>query len=69
MHMTPEEAITASTLNAAAAIQQSDETGSIEVGKKADIILLDLPNYKHLPYHFGENHVVKVVKNGVVLEF
>ncbi len=69
MRMTPEEAITASTLNAAAAIQQSDETGSIEVGKKADIILLDLPNYKHLPYHFGENHVVKVVKNGVVLEF
>lgn len=69
MGMTPEEAITASTLNAAAAIKRSHEIGSIEAGKKADLILLDIPNYRHLPYHFGENHVEKVVKNGVVLEF
>ncbi len=69
MKMTPEEAITASTLNAAAAINRSHEIGSIETGKKADIIVLDIPNYKFLPYHFGENHVKKVVKAGVVLEF
>ena len=69
MKMTPEEAITASTLNAAAAINRSHEIGSIETGKKADIIVLDIPNYKFLPYHFGENHVKNVVKAGVVLEF
>jgi imidazolonepropionase len=68
MKMSPEEAITASTLNAAAALNLSNETGSIEIGKKADMILLDIPNYQFLPYHFGENHVDKVVKNGVVLE-
>ncbi len=68
MHLTPEEAITASTLNAAAALSRSHEIGSIEVGKKADLLLLGLSDYQHLPYHFGENHVEKVVKNGVVLE-
>ena len=68
MQMTPEEVITASTLNAAAAINASHEIGSIEQGKKADMIVLNIPNYKYLPYHFGENHVEKVVKNGTVLE-
>lgn len=68
MRMSPEEAITASTINGAAALNLSDSIGSIEVGKKADLILLNLPNYKFLPYHFGENHVSKIVKNGVVLE-
>ncbi|HEV8537685.1 MAG TPA: imidazolonepropionase [Bacteroidota bacterium] len=69
MGMSPEEAITASTLNAAAALNLSNETGSIETGKNADLIVLDIPHYKFLPYHFGQNHVWKVVKNGVVLEF
>ena len=69
MHMTPDEAISASTLNAAAALNLSHERGSIEVGKKADMIVLNIPNYKYLPYHFGENHVERVVKDGVILEF
>jgi imidazolonepropionase len=69
MKMSPEEVIVASTLNAAAALKLSHEIGSIEVGKKADIIVLDIPNYKFIPYHFGENHVWRVIKNGVVLEF
>ena len=69
MRMTPEEVITASTLNAAAALNLSAQIGSIEVGKKADLLILDIPNYKYIPYHFGENHVDKVVKNGVILEF
>ncbi len=69
MKMTPEEAITASTINAAAALNLSHEIGSIEQGKKADVIVLDLSNYKFLPYHFGENHIEKVIKNGVILEF
>ncbi len=68
MGMTPEEAIVASTLNSAAAVGRSDEVGSLEVGKKADLIVLGIPNYRYLPYHFGENHVEKVVKDGVVLE-
>jgi imidazolonepropionase len=69
MKMSPEEAITASTLNAAAAINRSVEIGSIETGKKADIVVLKIPDYKFLPYHFGENHVETVIKDGVVLEF
>ncbi len=67
--MTPEEAITASTLNAAASVNLSHEYGSIEAGKKADLIVLDIPNYKFLAYHFGENHVEKIIKHGVLLEF
>jgi imidazolonepropionase len=69
MKMSPEESITASTLNGAAALNRSHEVGSIEVGKKADVVVLDIPNYKFLPYHFGENHVYRTIKNGVVLEF
>ena len=46
MRMTPEEAITACTLNGAAALGLSHETGSIEVGKQADIVLYDVPNYQ-----------------------
>ncbi len=69
MRMTPEEAITASTLNAAAAIGMSDRVGSIEVGKKADIVLFDVPNYRFIPYFFGVNHVWRIIKNGTILEF
>ena len=69
MMMTPEEAIAASTLNGAAALGLSHEIGSIEVGKQADIVLYDVPNYRHIPYHYGVNHVWKIIKNGTVLEF
>lgn len=69
MSMTPEEAITASTLNGAAALGMSDQYGSIEAGKRADIILYDVPNYRYLLYHFGTNHAAKVIKHGTILEF
>lgn len=69
MQMTPEEAITASTLNGAAALGLSHELGSIEVGKQADVVLYDARDYRYIPYHYGVNHVWKVVKNGVLLEF
>lgn len=69
MRMTPEEALTASTLNAAAAIGLSDSIGSIEVGKKADMIVLSIPNYKFIAYHFGTNHVEHVIKDGILLEY
>ena len=66
MKMTPAEAITAATFNAACAIDLNDTVGSIEVGKKADILVLDCPNYKHIPYHFGVNLIDTVIKNGKV---
>ena len=69
MKMTPEEAITASTLNAAAALKLSHITGSIEVGKQADMILCEIADYKFLSYHFGVNLVSKVIKKGIILEF
>lgn len=69
MNVTPEEAITACTLNGAAALGISDAVGSIEVGKRADMIVLDVPEYRHLAYHFGTNHVLHTVKNGILLEF
>lgn len=69
MKMSPEEAITAATLNGAAALRISGQVGSIEPGKKADLCVLNVPNYSWIPYHFGVNHVERVVKNGVILEF
>jgi imidazolonepropionase len=69
MGMTPEEAISASTLNGAAALDLSEKLGSIEVGKQADIVLYDIPGYRYLTYHFGSNHVAKVIKHGTYLDF
>ncbi len=64
MGMTAEEAITALTLNGAAAVGRADRIGSIEVGKEADVVLLQYPSYKFLPYHTGVNIVDSVVKAG-----
>ena len=69
MRMTPEEAITAATLNGAAALGLSGEIGSIEAGKRADLIVADIPDYRFLAYHFGTNHVRTTIKNGTILEF
>ncbi|MFH1051358.1 MAG: imidazolonepropionase [bacterium] len=67
MNMSAEEAITAATLNGAAAICQSDKMGSLEVGKLANFILLDTPTYTDLFYHFGINHVEETWVNGQLL--
>ncbi len=64
MRMTPAEAITATTINAAHAINRAHEVGSLEPGKKADVIILDIPNHKFLGYRFGANLVDKVIKEG-----
>ena len=64
MRMTPAEAITATTINAAHAIGRAHEVGSLEVGKKADIIVLNVPNHVFVGYRFGVNLVDKVIKNG-----
>lgn len=64
LKMTPEEVFTAVTINAASAINRQNEIGSLEVGKKADIVIFDAPNINYIPYHFGINHVESVIKNG-----
>ncbi|HEV2720922.1 MAG TPA: imidazolonepropionase [Thermoanaerobaculia bacterium] len=65
MRMTVEEALTAATLNGAYSLRISSETGSIETGKRADLVLLDAPSYLHLVYHFGVNLVRDVFRDGV----
>jgi imidazolonepropionase len=67
MKLTPAEAITAVTINAAHAIGRAEEIGSLEIGKKADIAILNVPNHKHLGYRFGVNLVDKVIKNGRIV--
>ena len=61
------EALTASTLNAAAAIGRAHELGSIEEGKCADLVILGAPTYHHLVYHYGVNSVRHVVKAGKIV--
>ena len=67
MKLSPAEALTAATINGACAIQKQDEIGSLEIGKKADLVLFDVPNHEFLPYHFGVNLVSKVIKNGKII--
>lgn len=65
--LTIEESLTAATLNAACCLGLGDRIGSIEVGKDADLVLLDAPNLLHLAYHYGINPVRTVIKNGRVV--
>ena len=67
MKMTPAEAIVASTINPAYALNMEDEIGSIEPGKRADLVIWEVKNYREIPYHYGVNLVDKVIKNGRVL--
>ncbi|MFX0001849.1 MAG: imidazolonepropionase [Candidatus Hermodarchaeota archaeon] len=67
MKLSPAEALVASTINGACAIEKQDEIGSIEIGKKADLLVFDVPNHQFLPYHFGVNLVSKVIKNGMIV--
>lgn len=67
MGMTPAEVISAATINAAHALNRGKEIGSIEVGKKADITIFNVPNYMKLQYSYGVNHVDSVMKNGKVV--
>ena len=66
MRLTVEEAITALTLNGAAALNRADSIGSIEVGKKGDFAVLDTDNYHFLPYYVGMNCVSATIKEGVI---
>ena len=68
MNLSPEEAVTAYTINSAAAINRADTVGSIDVGKQGDMILLQYPSYKFLPYYVGMNCVETVIKRGLVVK-
>ena len=61
------QALTAVTLNPACVLGLGEEIGSVEEGKRADLVLLDAPNLLHLAYHFGIQPVAAVVKGGRVV--
>jgi imidazolonepropionase len=67
LHMTPAEAIVAATINGAHAIRRGAEVGSLEVGKNADVIILNASDYRDIPYHFGWNQVYLTMKRGVII--
>lgn len=64
LKLTPSEALTAATYHGALAINRGNLLGTLEVGKKADLVIWDAPNHKHIPYHFGINLVHTVIKSG-----
>lgn len=64
LHMTPEECITAATINPAASLHMDDRVGTLHPGKSADFVALDLPSYRALGYAFGGNPVALTVKAG-----
>lgn len=66
MRMTPDEALNAATINAAYSLGL-DTVGSIEPGNQADLLIVDVPNYKMIPYFFGVNHVETVIKKGEIV--
>ncbi len=66
LKMTAAEAITAATINAAASLNRADRIGSLELGKQADVLVLDAPNHVFLAYQFGVNRIETVVKKGKI---
>lgn len=67
LRMTPEEVLTATTINGAYNLGVSHRVGSLEKGKQADIVLLDAPNLSYIFYHYGVNHVKDIFKNGKLI--
>jgi imidazolonepropionase len=67
LRMTPAEAISAATINAAFALRRANRLGSLEPGKQADVIMMDVSDYREIPYYFGVNHCRMTVKAGAVV--
>jgi imidazolonepropionase len=67
MGLTQAQALVAATLNAAYAIGRADQIGSLDPGKQADILLLEVADYRQLGYRFGTNLVHTVIKKGQIL--
>jgi len=68
LRLTPSQAVAAATINAAAAIGRQEQLGSIHAGKQADLLVLSVPDYRHLAYRFGANLVQAVFKRGKLYE-
>ncbi|WP_224337940.1 imidazolonepropionase [Haloprofundus halobius] len=67
MRLSPASAIRAATKTAAAALDRTDGTGTLQVGSPGDLVVADVPGYEHLPYNFGVRNVETVVKGGEVV--
>ena len=67
MRLTPAEAISAATINAAYSLRRAHRLGSLEAGKQADLIVMDVDDYRKVPYYFAWNHCVMTVKRGCVI--
>jgi imidazolonepropionase len=67
MRMTPAEAISAATINAAYTLRRADRLGSLEPGKQADLIVMDVSDYREIPYYFAVNHCRMTVKAGRIV--
>ncbi|MBI5855750.1 MAG: imidazolonepropionase [Nitrospirae bacterium] len=67
MRMTPAEAVTAATINGAYALDRGHRLGSLEAGKQADVAIMDLTDYREIPYYFGMNHCWGVIKRGQIV--
>ncbi|NOR44444.1 MAG: imidazolonepropionase [Candidatus Delongbacteria bacterium] len=67
LKMTAEELVWAATIGGAKALKKENSIGSIEVGKKADLLIMDIENISEIPYSMGMNLVSKVIKNGKIL--
>jgi imidazolonepropionase len=67
LRMTPAEVILGLTIRAAKAVAREDVVGSIKVGKQADLVVFDVPDYRYIPYHFGGDIVRTVLKRGRVV--
>ena len=67
MKMTLEEALLGVTLNAAHAMGLESEVGSLAPGKLCDLLICDVPDWRHVAYFYGLNHVTQVIKRGRVV--
>ena len=65
--MTPEEAISAATINGAHAVLDSHQCGSLAFGKRADVVMLNVPDYRELAFHFGGNLLSMCMRGGKVV--
>jgi len=68
LRMSQAECITATTINAAYALNLHYEIGSLEEGKKADVLIMNVPNYRWIGYTMGYNHVKIVIKEGEIIK-
>lgn len=66
--LTPAEAIVAATINAAYSLRIADQVGSLAPGKIADVLIANVPDYRHLAYRFGTNPIETVIKRGRVVK-